>query len=278
VAQKHLVPERFLTVVLGNSGKFDKPLSSYGEVTKVDYSIPQPKSAPAAPATTETRDKGKALLMRARQAHGGAKVEALKDYALKLDMTRVTPQGPMAMQVDATSSLEGKTLMKLVLPIGEVVQGFNGEKVWMKSPQGVQEMGSPVVERAKQAVLREIFPLLRSFDKQGWEVQALGPSKLDGKDVEGVLVKNAANKLEVKLFVDPATGLLAGKTYFDPGGMGSPPGERVETFSDMRDVDGVKLPFHVVVTTGGQKSAEQTIKEAKINTGVNDSVFEKPGQ
>ncbi len=276
VAAKYVDESRFLTVILGNPAQFDKPEMELGKITEVDYSIPGPKAAAVAAATGETRTQGIALLKKAREAHGGDAVKNLKDYALKMDMIRVTPQGEMAMKADAVGTVEGKSLMKLVLPMGVIEQGFDGKQVWMKSPQGVQVAPAAMSERARQSSLREVLALLRNFDEPGYTVQALGASKVGGKDVQGVLVSNAALKVEAKLFVDPATGQLAGKSYMDEGGMGSPPGEWMETFSDIRDVQGVKMPFQVVVTAGGQKFGQQTIKEAKINQGVNDSAFEKP--
>ncbi|MEZ5356812.1 MAG: pitrilysin family protein [Bryobacteraceae bacterium] len=275
VAAKYLDESRFLTVILGKAAEFDKSSTDL-KLTEVDYAIPPPKAAAVAAPTGETTAKGVALLTKARQAHGGDAVSNLKDYALKLDIARVGPQGEMTMQAEAVGTAAGKSLMKLVLPMGRIEQGFDGNIVWMRSPQGVQVAPAAMAERARQSNLREILTLLRNFDQPGYSAQALGASKLGGKDVEGVLVSNAALKLETKLFVDPATGLLAGKSYMDEGGMGSPPGERVETFSDIRDVQGVKMPFLVVVTTGGQKSGQQTIKEAKINQGVNDDAFQKP--
>jgi predicted Zn-dependent peptidase len=276
VAEKYLDESKYLTVILGHVAKFDKPEIELGKITHVDYSIPAPPPAPKPAATDETRARGMALLSKARQAHGGAAVEGLKDYMLKLDMIRATPQGEMTMQVEATGSMSGKSVMKLVLPMGEVQQGFNGTTVWMKSPQGVQEAPGAMAARARLSNMRELMPLLQNFDKPGYAVQALGASKMNEKDVEGVLVANAAAKMEVKLFLDPASGAVVGKSYFDEGGMGMPPGERLETLADLRDVGGVKLPFHAVVTSGGQKVAEQKTKEAKINQGVSESVFEKP--
>lgn len=43
VAQKYLHPEQLRIMVLGNSAKFDPPLSKYGEVKAIDITIPEPK-------------------------------------------------------------------------------------------------------------------------------------------------------------------------------------------------------------------------------------------
>jgi len=276
VSRKHLDLEKFQILVVGNSKSFEKPLSELGKVNPVDIAIPPPKAAEVEAATEETAARGKALLLRARQAHGGDAIKQVKGYQAKLDMTMITPQGEMPIGSDITVDLAGvRYLMKLNTPMGEIVQAFDGAKGWMKSPQGVQDAPASAAEQAKTNALRDTIAVLGSFDSPGYTVQALGPSKLGGSEVEGVLVKNESAKFEIRLFVDPKTGLLAGKTYTGQM-MGRPPGEQVETFSDFRDAGGIKLPFHISTTHNGQKAAEQKYSEFKINPGVSDEIYKKP--
>ncbi|MFN7919168.1 MAG: pitrilysin family protein [Bryobacteraceae bacterium] len=274
VAKQYLVEDKFLTVVLGNPAKFDKALSSFGPVTDVDYSIPEPKAAPVAAATADTLQKGKDLLTKVRAAHGGDALMTAKDYQAKLDMTMVTPQGEMVFKSEATSSMQGKSAMKMLSPMGEITQVFDGANVWLKTPQGTREMPNQVAA-ARTSSARELISVLRNFDKAGYRVQSLGATKLDGKDVESVLVANDDLKLEVKLFVDPVTNLLAGRSYVGQAMMG-PPGEVVESYSDIREVGGIKMPFRIVGMREGKRAAEQRMSEIKINVGVPDSAFAKP--
>ena len=277
VSRRYLDESRFLTLVLGNPAKFDKPLSSLGPLTEVDITIPAPKAAAVAEATAETEAKGRALLARARQAHGGAAIDKVRDYSAKLDMTMVTPQGEMAIKSESTVNLEGKSLMKMILPFGEMQQGFDGQAVWMKTPQGIQQMPASMADAARLSTQRDVFSLLRNYNKPGYKVQALGSSKLDNKDVEGVRVANDALKLDVKLFLDPSSGLLSGKTYMGQAMTGAP-GEITEILSDFRDVDGLKIAFRSVSMNAGRRVAEAKINEMKINPGVPDSAYAKPAQ
>jgi zinc protease len=49
VAKQYLGdPARFVTLVLGNSKEFDKPLTTFGKVSSVDIAIPEPNDAPTA--------------------------------------------------------------------------------------------------------------------------------------------------------------------------------------------------------------------------------------
>ena len=274
VARQYLNDNGFVTLVLGKPKDFDKPLNTLGSVSEIDISIPPPKGEEIKESTPETANAGKALLEKARAAHGGPALAKVKDYVSKLDLTVNTPQGEFPMKSEATISTAGKSLMKMTTPMGEIQQGFDGKTVWLKSPQGVRDM-SNMVDQARNTTLRETIALLSHFDQPGYTVQSLGKTKLDGKDVEAVLVKNEANKFQVRVLIDPATGLLAGKVYQGQVPM-SGPGEITESLSDVREVEGVKLPFRSVMTNNGKKAVEQRIAEIKVNTGVPDSAFAKP--
>jgi zinc protease len=277
VAQKYLDESKFQTLVLGKQAAFEKPLSSMGAVTPIDITIPQPKSAETPTATAETTEKAKALLGKVREAHGGAALGKVKDYASSGEAKMQTPQGEMAMKVEASVSLAGKGLVKMTAPFGEILQGFDGKVAWIKTPQGVQEM-APMVAQFKNNSYRDTVRLLSEYDKGAYEVQALGESKLDGKSVEGIAVKVPAEKIEFRIFIDPATNLIAGKQYMGSGGLGGPPAEMTEIVHEYRNVDGIRWAARTTVMNGSQKQAEVTTAETKLNPGLPDSMFSKPQQ
>jgi predicted Zn-dependent peptidase len=274
-AQKHLLPEQFVVLVLGNAKNFEQPLSSLGAVTEVDITIPPPAGQPVTEASPEAQDKGKALLARAREAHGGAAVGAVKQYRLKGDMSLSTPQGEMNMATDSTVNLApAKRISKMSAPMGEITQGFDGAGAWMAMGGQVREAPGSQTEAARQAAARENLLILQRFDKNGYQVQAMGRQQLEGKPVEAVLVSHEAENMTVRFFVDPATGLLAGRTYL--GSFGGPPAELTEVYSDYREVAGVKLPFAVEITRQGQRVGSVRVSEIVINPNVPDSAFAKP--
>jgi hypothetical protein len=50
--------------------------------------------------------------------------------------------------------------------------------------------------------------------------------------------------------------------------MGGAPADVTVTWSDWRDVDGLKLPFKTTISRGGQQGGDATVTEWKINTGL----------
>jgi hypothetical protein len=49
----------------------------------------------------------------------------------------------------------------------------------------------------------------------------------------------------------------------------------VETYSDFRDVNGIKIPFKISAELGGRKYADESLLEVKINTGLKAEVLRK---
>ncbi|MEP7367158.1 MAG: pitrilysin family protein [Acidobacteriota bacterium] len=273
-AKKWLQQDQFITLVLGKAADFDQPLSKLGRVTPIDISIPQPEGPKLSEATPESEAAGKALLAKAKAAHGGAAIDAVKAVTQKAEIKISTPQGEMAIQQEATITTDGKQLLKLVTPMGEMLQGFDGEKAWGKQGANVMDAPPNQAAQAKQAAARDTVTLLQNYAKPGYKVQALAGEKLDGKDVAAVAVTNEAAKVTVKFFIDPATGMLAGKSY--TGSLMGQPGTIVERYLAFTDAGGIKLPSQSVSSLNGNKVVETSIKEWKINPDAPAASFSKP--
>ena len=279
VAKQYLGdPSRFVMLVLGNSKSFDKPLTTFGKVSNVDISIPEPaaSSKPAAAAVSpDAEGRGKVLLARAKQTHGGAKLDSIHDVTGNTVTKIKTPQGDVELQSVVSANLDnGKSLSKIQSPVGEIVQGFDGQTMWAKTPQGLQNAPASAVTQARSAASRQNIVLLRTFDKPGVSVAATGPETVSGRSLEGVRMTYDATKEATTLFIDPATGQLAAKRY--QGVLTGAPAELTEIYSNYQTVDGILLPMTSAVLQNGQTAAESTISGMKLNTGLADSIFLKP--
>jgi hypothetical protein len=274
VSKQYLKTEDLAVLVLGKEKDYDQPPASLGKVTAVDVSIPAPQAAALEEATPDAVKKAKALLAAARDAMGGAAVMGVKDYTEAGGMTISMGQNEMAMKRESTQNLAGRMLNKMITPMGEMIQGYDGQVLWMKSPQGTQELPASQKNEIESAFFRETLWLLQNFEGGALTVQALGQADVDGKPAEGVAVSDPARKFQVKIYFDAKTRLPVKKVY--TAAVMGPPGEVEELYSDYREVSGVKLPFKTLILQGGQKRAEQTTTELKINPGVPDSAYRKP--
>ncbi len=280
VAKQYLGdPNKFVMLVTGNAKEFDKPLSTFGKVTDIDIAIPEPagEEKPAAAALPDAEGRGKALLAKARETMGGAKLDTIRDLIVTNRTKVKTPTGDIEMQSEISANLDsGKTVAKTQSPVGDVVQGFDGKNAWIKSPAGLQDAPASVANQSRASAFRQTIVLLRGFDKPGFVVAATGPETIGGKQLEGVRITNEALKDTTTLFVDPATGELGAKRY--TGQAGGSAGELTEIYSNYQDVDGIRLPGSAVVMSGGQQAAQSTMVNMKLNPGIADSAYAKPAQ
>ncbi len=271
VAKQYWNPANLAVLIVGKQADFDQPVTPLGKMTSIDISIPKPKASAVAGATPESLAKGKQLLAKVREAMGGDKLASVNSVVSRANLTVTTPQGEMSLKTETTRK-GGKSLQKMVTPMGEMIQGFDGEKVWVKAGGTVQDGPAAGVTAAKDETFRETIGLLAR--SANLTAQALGESKLGGKTVEGLLISDPTAKMQVKFLIDPSTNLVAGRMY--NGALFGPPGEVEEIYLDFKDVDGMKFPSHSVLSQNGAKRAELKIDEIAVNPSVPDSAFARP--
>jgi len=274
VAKQYLKSDQLATLVLGKEKGFEKPLSSLGPVTTIDITIPKAKQEPLAAATADSTAKGKAILSKAREAMGGASLAAVKDYTAVASLVLKTPQGEVSMKTESTVNVAGRMLVKMTSPMGEIVTGYDGQDMWMRTPQGTRDVPASQASEREGSLFRETIALLQKYESSGYTVQSLGTAEVEGQPVEVVAVQDPARKLQVKLHFDPKTNLLVKKSY--TAAMMGAPADIDEIYSDYREAGGIKLPHKVLMNRSGQKFGEQTIAEIKINPGLADSAYKRP--
>jgi hypothetical protein len=156
---------------------------------------------------------------------------------------------------------------------GTIERGFDGKAGWEKGPRGVNELMNPVLDDLKSTFLffhniklKEQFTRLRGGRKD----------KIGDRDVIVVNGTTADNHRE-QLFFDAETGLLRRRISYIDTPIGVIPNQI--DFEDYRDVDGVKVPFTVKVSSvePGLVST-RTYTEIKLNAPVDDSKFKMPAK
>jgi zinc protease len=289
--KKYLHPDKFAIVVVGPEKGLDKPLSTFGTVTKLDMSIPEPgaepaktgsekagpeKTAAAAPASPEAAAKAKTLIAKAVDAFGGAaKVDALTSVKEKAVAVVKTQQGELEVKNTVTIALPDKIRQDLTLPMGEVSMVLTPTAAFLQTPQGAGPM--PESERAsmKKEFLHSPVFLLRNRAAAEFKVSATGTAKAGDTTVENVRVEFGGET--VTLGIDPATGRVLAVSYRGNGPTGGAPGDTVQVFSDFRSVDGgLTLPFKMVSTFNGEPAMSSTTESITLNAPVDAALFQQP--
>ncbi len=101
-----------------------------------------------------------------------------------------------------------------------------------------------------------------------------GSETVAGEDCHKVIMRPKSGEPETRFF-SKKSGLLLKMTATMPTQMGPMPME--STLSDYRDVHGLKRPFKMGVSAGGQM-AEMTFSKWTINTPIPDAEFALPAE
>ena len=168
-----------------------------------------------------------------------------------------------------------KCLLKISLKGREIIQASDGTECWMlDSVSGSGEPTKMPPEIAK-AFLRG-----SDFDGPYYDMGSKGTSaELIGQEtVKGVVTNHV--KISYKdghsmdLFFSEDTGLLY-KTYEVVVGPNGGESEIIAFFTDYRDVQGAKYPFHILHYNDDLEMTVE-IAEYQINVEIDDSFFEMP--
>jgi len=257
VAKEYIKPEEFTIVAVGQTEKFADSLKPLGEVKKLDITIPQPK-AESAKSDASTLAAGKAALDHIATAVGGkAKIAGVNDYVQAISSE--LNMGGNKVNVKQTNSWLKPMVFRQVneLPFGKIIAFFDGEKGFLKAPQGEQPLVGPFAAQVRGQLQRDYFTLLQSNEVVGRSVNLVKEGELELKDASGT---------SLRFFYDPAT-MMPAKLAFVEGGINAE-----IAYGDFKEVSGIKLPMQLKISQNGQVST-QTITEWKLNTGLTIAVL-----
>ncbi|MGA2195023.1 MAG: pitrilysin family protein [Bryobacteraceae bacterium] len=264
-AKERVDPDKWTLVVVGNPITFDEPLDKLGApVTPIDLKTVAPKPA-AVLADEAERQRAKDLLARAQAAAGGSeKLAAVKDYTLEASFQFDSSAG--GMQVTETDRWMAPSHFRQdsAMPTGKISAYTDGASGWITTPQGTAALAGLQLKQVQGAAFRAFFPMLLSDRTVGRAVKAVNDRTVEISDKSGQVVR---------LATDPETGLPESARYETATATGEV--AVTETYSDYRETGGLKLPFHISITAGGQNYAEVTVKSFQANTGLQVKDLEK---
>ena len=259
VAREHVKPENFTIVAVGKPDDFGKPITAVDpNPVSIDLTIPAPtREEPK--VSDGTKAQGKTLLERAQQAMGGAeKLAAVKDSSHQVSATMQGPQGSMKAEQQNFWIAPNHFRQESQLPFGKITAYSDGKTGWIAGPQGAQPLPPPILKQIQGELFRNPFTLLLSDRDASRTVSAVGPNRVRISDSQGE---------SAEIEVDPKTGLPLSAS-FQAVQMGGAPADVTVTWSDWRDVSGLKLPFKAAISRGNQPGGDATVTDWKINSGL----------
>ena len=273
VAERRIRPDEFAIVAVGKTSEWDGDLTSFGPVEEIDISIPEPEGPEFPEPTAETIEKGRALLAQARKALGGAALEGLSSLK-RSDAVAMSMQGmTFNVSVSTQTIYPDRTRADMKLPFGEVIQVVDGEKCWVKSPQGLQDVTGEQAQDMRQGILEDPHYILGHFDD--FAVQALEPEAAGEKEAQVVLVWVSDDDW-MKFYVDPVDGTLLRTASMGKHPMTQASAVQESTYEGWKDFGGILFPQKVLVTHGGEELMTMEVQSVEVNPSIDESVFAKP--
>jgi hypothetical protein len=209
---------------------------------------------------------------------GRAALAKLTSRSMVGTMALSTPGGEVPGTIEILNQQPNKvrTLMKLDLSslgAGQLVvdQRFDGTSGYaLDSMRGNRDITGNQLENMKNAV----FPNpLMNYKERGTTVELGQKEKVNGRDAYVLIVKPKSGSI-ARQFLDAESYLpVRLMLKLDLPEVGEV--EQTSDFSDYREVDGVKIPFRVQVTSPIQ-SFTISVTKVEQNLKIDDTLFSKP--
>ncbi|HKV09520.1 MAG TPA: insulinase family protein [Thermoanaerobaculia bacterium] len=277
-SQTRIQPDRMVVVLAGNAAGFrdalKKELGDFREIpaAELDPLTPDLRKAKtekpaAAPLSGEDRVRGLTLAEQARQALGGKAFIEQRTQIAKGTGTLSPPGAPQAFPLQSLVIYQvfpDKTRSEFVLPMGTMIQTFDGTTGWAS-------MMGQVVDQTEQLKESQFYGdhVLRRSGEPGWTTRPLPDEEVDGKKTQVIEISDEAGHA-TRFYLDPQSHLVVKTAH-------NAEGAKTETlYADYRPVSGVQVAHKMTVFQNGTKAADITFTEVQVNADVDPAVFKKP--
>ncbi len=299
VAQQYLHPDKLSIVLVGDASVFAKDLAGVGfdqvetiPIGELDLSLPdlrrrspagrgrmEPvafRAGPSAPGASQgaTGDV-RSLIARAVAAKGGLALLRSIQTVWTESVTTVAVEGiPTALPTISAIRYPDSYRLETRTPKGPLVQVFNAGAYWYQDERGPHPAPPGIAEQIHGSVQRDLIPLLLGL-ADGKITATLAAIANAGGQTAPALEVALPGASPLTLVFDPATALLAKAQY----SVHPLPGSAVsveETYSDYRDVNGLKVAFQMELRRDGAPSVQRRVRTFEINVPLDAALFSKP--
>ena len=260
VANKYFLVNNSRIVIVGKAAdvapsleKLKYPVSyfdKYGNPTT------KPEFKKAVPAGVTA----KSVIDNYIKAIGGEKAAAAVKTIVMTGSTTI-PQAPAPLSFTSKIDANGKLMVELAMGTMSIMKQVVNEKGGYVMQQGQKQIleGEMLADMRKEATP---FKELTLATKEGLTLVNIEP--INGKDAYAI--KNG----KTTLFYDVASGLkVAESIILEQGGKSM---TKTNSYSDYREVKGVKVPFNIIQNVGFDLDIKMS--DVKINEGVTDADFQ----
>jgi hypothetical protein len=305
VSQKYLHPDRLSIVLVGDASVFIKQLPALGfdpveriTVRELDLTATDLRRrgvAGAAPrggareagvgevqpasfagvartAPEPARQAAADLVARAVAAKGGLeRLRAIRTIVSRADMTVVEGGGRATFPVTTSIQYPDRFRTDAMTPAGRLVQVFDRGQCWVQNERGVHQAPAALAAELRGHVQRDLVRLLLGI-AEGRMTASRAPDVVESGRPMPALEVQAPEMRAVTLVLDPESALVFKQRYIT----GDDPLAIEETYSDYRDVDGIKVAFRTVLSGAGVPTVERVVRSFRYNVPVDPALFTRP--
>ena len=251
-AQKYVKPNQAYLIAVGNEAVLDEKLAPFGDVEHYDiYGVPR-----AAPDSVTLGDMtAEEVINRYLEALGGRdKLESVEVLRMKAE---ATVQG-VTVQMDNLTTRDNRLRAEQVTPMGTMTQIYDGEKGYVVTPQGEQELSGPQLDMMREEAM--LFAPLH-YQEEGFRTELTGTEDVNDTPAYVVKVTYPSGNAQTEYY-DQKTGLLVK----EDNAQGS------VYFNDYTAQDGLQYPQQIVAETP-MGNLEFNVTDYEINPEVKEGAF-----
>jgi len=210
------------------------------------------------------------ILKKMVEAQGGKKaLENIKDMTSSgnIELIQMGMTGSMTMYKKEPD----KVRMDIEVMGMIITQAYDGETAWWVNPQTgsreeVPERQAEDMKRMALGIDAFLYP-----EKYGIAFAYKGKEKIEEKDYL-VLEQTFSDGHKATLYIDPKTYLTHKSESTTVNQMGVEVEQ--ETFeSDFKKVNGMTIPYSIIIFQDGEEFMKFTLTEVTFNSGLEDSLF-----
>lgn len=282
-ASEILDPKAYVVVLVGDAKDLEPELKKEGwRYEKVNATDPITSAvrAPEVPIDPKAAAAAHKIVDDAIAAKGGKpRMQALKSFKL-VATGQTTIQGqtvpveilrafaaPDKMRIDATI----KSGKQVVISVGVA-----GSKGWQRGPDGkgnyqVTEVTDQNLASIDFERWREPDLILMRAAEPSAKLTTAPDAAVDGKPCQVVVLRAPIGDIEVTLYIDKQSKLLARMSYTDGGST------ETDDFADYRDVSGIKIA-HKRNSAGAGRTTVLEVKSAEVDGKLDAAMFDRPAK
>ena len=272
VAKEYIHPDQLVLMVVGNEGDFDRPVSSFGEVTTLDITIPAMADASAdVERSDEAIARGRDLIQRMSTKIGGNDPSEITSLRRSMQMKVSMGGQEMGLSEVTEGRLPDQMRLTMKTPMGDQTMVMNGDSGFAIAGGQIQDLPAAMVAEQRAGLRRELMML--ALYAHDIDAVASDSDIVGGEQCDNVVANIEDTGTTLCIAGD---GRVLRQSYQGKNPMSGAPGKMVITYDDYRDIEGLSIPFHRNMTFEGQPLVDSTVDGFDVNPALDPTIFEKP--